>query len=228
MEDDITASVVVPSSLVNGYHMRDEKFESVKLVSNCEYRLFQRPDDAIFPGYDHQAEMHMSAPGNFIANYEPLNKEKLAIIVEDMLTMSKFTAPMRKLLNNAYEDKTGFVVSSAHPRIVDGKPTKNPRYLETRADLVKPVRKYIADIGVRFHRKIPLDGLVSHPVDAVLAGRRNNPPEAGIRALAVYNPIHYQHLPELFMDFISSLTGKSPSTTGAGSEGALTKALSMP
>jgi len=30
-------------------------------------------------------------------------------------------------------------------------------------------------------------------------------------------------LPELFMDFIASLTGKSPSTTGAGSEGALTK-----
>jgi hypothetical protein len=41
--------------------------------------------------------------------------------------------------------------------------------------------------------------------------------------LAVYNPIHYQELPELFMDFICSLTGKSPSTTGAGSEGALTK-----
>jgi hypothetical protein len=39
----------------------------------------------------------------------------------------------------------------------------------------------------------------------------------------VYNPIHYQELPELFMDFVCSLTGKSPSTTGAGSEGALTK-----
>jgi hypothetical protein len=61
-------------------------------------------------------------------------------------------------------------------------------------------------------------------VDAVLTGRRNNPPEPGIRALAVYNPIHYQELPELFMDFVCSLTGKSPSTTGAGSEGALTKA----
>ncbi len=46
---------------------------------------------------------------------------------------------------------------------------------------------------------------------------------AGIGALAVYGPIHYQELPELFMDFIASLTGKSPSTTGAGSEGALTK-----
>jgi hypothetical protein len=59
----------------------------------------------------------------------------------------------------------------------------------------------------------------------VLAGRRNNPAdkEAGIPPLAVYNPIHYQELPELFMDFISSLTGKSPSTTGFGSEGALTK-----
>ena len=39
----------------------------------------------------------------------------------------------------------------------------------------------------------------------------------------MYNPIHYQDLPELFMDYMSSLTGKSPSTTGAGSEGALTK-----
>jgi hypothetical protein len=72
---------------------------------------------------------------------------------------------------------------------------------------------------------VALEQSVLHPVDAVLAGRRNNPPDAraGIRALAVYGPIHYQELPELFMDFVSSLTGKSPSTTGAGSEGALTK-----
>jgi hypothetical protein len=57
----------------------------------------------------------------------------------------------------------------------------------------------------------------------VLPGRRNNPPESGVRSLAVYGPIHYLELPELFMEFICSLTGKSPSTTGAGSEGALTK-----
>ncbi len=130
---------------------------------------------------------------------------------------------MHDLLQQTYQDKTGIVVSSAHPRIVNGVPTKNPRYLEVRADMVNPVRKYLADLGVRLHRKIPLDNKVIHPVNSVLAGRRNNPPEEGIRALAVYNPIHYQQLPELFMDFISSLTGKSPSTTGAGSEGALTK-----
>ena len=62
-------------------------------------------------------------------------------------------------------------------------------------------------------------------MNTVLAGRRNNPPDlkAGLPPLAVYSPIHYQELPELFMDFICSLTGKSPSTTGFGSEGALTK-----
>jgi hypothetical protein len=78
-------------------------------------------------------------------------------------------------------------------------------------------------MGIRFQRKLDLDETVCHPVNAVLTGRRNNPPDVGIRSLAVYNPIHYQELPELFMDFVCSLTGKSPSTTGAGSEGALTK-----
>ncbi|MGD0958635.1 MAG: hypothetical protein ABSB19_02375 [Methylomonas sp.] len=223
MEDDISASVVTPVApiqalLANGRHTR-----SVKLVSNCEYRLFQRPDDAIIPGYDKQTEAHMAGPGNFMANFEPLAGEKLAAIVEDVLTFSSFTPPMHALLSSVYQAGAGYVASSAHPRLVDGKPSKNPRYLETRADIVKPLRKYAAEMGVRLHRKLDLRQPVCHPVNAVLIGRRNNPSEAGIRSLAVYNPIHYQELPELFMDFISSLTGKSPSTTGAGSEGALTK-----
>jgi hypothetical protein len=78
-------------------------------------------------------------------------------------------------------------------------------------------------MGARIKRRIPEDEPVINPVNAVLTGRRNNTAEEGIRPLAVYNPIHYQELPELFMDFICSVTGKSPSTTGAGSEGALTK-----
>ncbi len=192
-------------------------------MKNCEYRLFQRPDDAIHPGFDTQTELDMSRPGNFIANFEPISHEKLSTLVEDVHTFYHFTKPMQKLLKTAYKNNTSYVVSSANPRIVDGAPSKNPRYLQVRPDLVKPSRKYIAEMSTRFHRKLAVDATVCHPVDAVLTGRRNNPPEPGIRSLAVYNPIHYQQLPELFMDFICSLTGKSPSTTGAGSEGALTK-----
>jgi hypothetical protein len=108
---------------------------------------------------------------------------------------------------------------------VDGAPSKNPRYLQKRPDLVHPEQPYIAEIGTRLAREIPAHLPAHFPVNAVLSGRRNNPPDAkaGVPPLAVYNPIHYQELPELFMDFISSLTGKSPSTTGFGSEGALTK-----
>ena len=223
MEDDISASVVVPVAAIRPWLADGHYDHSVKLVKNCEYRLFQRPDDAIIPGYDKQTETNMSMAGNFMANFEPLGHSKLSEIVEDVMTFSKFTAPMQQLLDEAYQQDQPFVVSSAHPRLVNGKPSKNPRYLETRGDLIKPLRKYVAELGARLHRKIPLHDPICHPVDAVLTGRRNNPPEGSIRALAVYNPIHYQELPELFMDFICSLTGKSPSTTGAGSEGALTK-----
>ena len=84
---------------------------------------------------------------------------------------------------------------------------------------------YVANRGLQLSRRLP-DGVPRYaPVGAVLSGRRNNPPnkESGIRSLAVFSPLHYQELPELVMDYICSLTGKSPSTTGAGSEGALTK-----
>jgi hypothetical protein len=224
MEDDITASVVIPPGAVSGCGAAArEGGHSLKLARNCEYRLFQRPDDAIIPGFDKQTELEMAQDGNFMANYEPLEGPTLDAVIGDVLTLSTFTAPMRERLEQAARDGLA-VVSSAHPRLVDGKPSKNPRYLQVRPDLVNPVRSYVAEMGARLHRKLPLDIPVCHPVDAVLTGRRNNPPEPGIRALAVYNPIHYQELPELFMDFICSLTGKSPSTTGAGSEGALTKA----
>ncbi len=223
MEDDITASVVVPARVLEGCTGRTQDAQgSLKLVRNCEFRLFQRPDEAIHKGFDRQTERDLARPGNFLANWEPLRGEALRAVVDNVLEFNKYTPPMRELLQAALEDDQ-WVVSSAHPRLVDGKPSKNPRYLQLRPDLADPIQPYLAEVCVRFHHHIPLERPVCHPVDAVLAGRRNNPPEEGIRPLAVYNPIHYQELPELFMDFICSLTGKSPSTTGAGSEGALTK-----
>ena len=144
-----------------------------------------------------------------------------------MAEFDKYTEPMKDLLGRLRRAsaRLSYVVSSAHPRMVDGKPSKNPRYLQKRPDLENPRETYLAEIAARLEREIPAGPPVHFPVNAVLAGRRNSPPdpEIGLPPLAVYNPIHYQELPELFMEFVSSLTGKSPSTTGFGSEGALTK-----
>jgi hypothetical protein len=224
-EDDISASVVVPASSLS--HLCPEyKNPSVKILDNCEMRLFQRPDDAIHRGHDKQTERDFSENENFISNFEPLTREDARKQQQHTITFQAYSPPMQDLINRvADSDDIEYFVSSAHPRMVDGKPTKNPRYLQLRPDLANPRAKYIGEVATRLHRRVPMDKPVLHPVNAVLPGRRNNPPDvkAGIRPLAVYNPIHYQELPELFMDFIASLTGKSPSTTGAGSEGALTK-----
>ncbi|MDQ2712087.1 MAG: hypothetical protein M3Y24_07630 [Acidobacteriota bacterium] len=225
MEDDITASVVLPSKSLE-YLDAEYHNPSVKLAENCERLLFQRPDDAIYRGFDKDAERDLAQPDTFLSNFEPLTVEQAQGLVNHVVEFDQYTDPMKRLLRSfASSPPTSFVVSSAHPRMVDGSPSKNPRYLQKRPDLENPRDVYLAEIGTRLAREVPSNKPVYFPVNAVLAGRRNNPPDpkTGVPPLAVYNPIHYQELPQLFMDFICSLTGKSPSTTGFGSEGALTK-----
>ncbi|HEX3356698.1 MAG TPA: hypothetical protein VHS31_06910, partial [Tepidisphaeraceae bacterium] len=226
IEDDISASVVAPAHSLPLVDATVDQDKSYKFVVNCESRLFQRPDDAVHRGLDKQTELDMSRADNFISNFQPLTVSDAKEMVETVTEFDLFTPPMKKLLQKAAKDDSGYVACSAIPRIIDGKPSKNPRYLQIRPDLMDPMSKYVGEIGMRLFRAIPADKPLLMPVDAVLVGRRNNPEDkaAHIRGLAVYNPIHYQELPELFMDFICSLTGKSPSTTGAGTEGALTKA----
>jgi phosphoenolpyruvate carboxykinase (diphosphate) len=224
-EDDISASVVIPARALSNLPLSSKSSSSIKFAANCEFRLFQRPDEAIHRGFDHQTESDLSRRDNFISNFEPLTQDQVRRIVERAADFDAYTTPMQSMLRGAVEDGSHYVVASDRPRLVDGKPSKNPRYLQIRSDLVDPMSLYVAKQGMRFSRIVPPDKPLYAPVNAVLVGRRNNPadPAAGIRPLAVYNPIHFQQLPELFMDFICSLTGKSPSTTGAGSEGALTK-----
>jgi len=218
-EDDITASVVVPPAVIGAPGPN-----SLKFVINTESRLFQRPDDAVHRGYDKMTEADFARTDNFFSNYEPLPSRVSREIFEDAVGFYQFTEPMRTLIQDVMSNgNSGYFVCTANPRLVDGKPTKNPRYLQIRPDLLNPRQSYLSEMGTRMLRRLPPEKPVYNPVAAVLPGRRNNPPEQGIRPLAVYNPIHYFELPELFMEFICSMTGKSPSTTGAGSEGALTK-----
>ncbi len=221
-QDDITASTVV-----SGEDLGLDPNRSYKLVKNCENLLFQRPDDAIHRGYDKQAELDISTPGTFLSNFAPLTRDDAVAMRDDAVAFSAFSAPMADMISGIADTPEGegpeFFVSSANPRIVDGKPSKNPRYLQQRPDRTNAAATAVADLSARLVRRISTRDPLVLPVDVVAAGRRNNPPEGSIPPLCPYNPLHYMELPELFMEFISSMTGKSPSTTGAGSEGALTK-----
>jgi hypothetical protein len=219
-EDDITASTVVP-----GPQIGLDPTWSAKVVINCEELLFQRPDDAIIRGYDTQTEKDMAASDVFLSNFQPLTRADARAMVDDAVAFSQFSAPMADKLRAfaSGEDGPEFAVSSANPRLVGGKPSKNPRYLQRRPDRTNVTATAAANLSCHLVRKLPCSQPLVTPVDIVAAGRRNNPPEPGVPALCVYNPLHFMELPELLMEFISSMTGKSPSTTGAGSEGAMTK-----
>jgi hypothetical protein len=226
-EDDITASVVLPRESLTGL---DPEYAnpSVKLVANCERLLFQRPDEAIHRGADAQAESDIASTDTFLSNFEPISVDQAGKLTEHVVEFDRYSEPMKRLLENFAgngHDVASYVVSSAHPRLVDGAPSKNPRYLQKRPDWEAARETYLGEVSARLERGIPAGQPIHFPVNAVLAGRRNSPPDPkiGLPPLAAHGPIHYQELPELFMEFISSLTGKSPATVGFGSEGALTK-----
>ena len=119
MEDDITASVVVPARRLIGLPGEYDGHPSLKLAQNCEFRLFQRPDDAIHPGQDRQTEKDMAGPGLFCSNFQPLGREDAQRIGEDVAVYDAFTTPMREhVQRNAARDGEGWSICSARPRII--------------------------------------------------------------------------------------------------------------
>src|SRR4029079_3575172 len=102
MEDDISASVVLPAaranSLIKTYAASSGLAASYKFAVNCEYRLFQRPDDAVHRGLDKPTEHDLAQRDNFLSNFEPLRAERVQAIVNHVVDFEKFTAPMQELL----------------------------------------------------------------------------------------------------------------------------------
>lgn len=222
-EDDISVSAVYPGSAIPTL-LEEQKENSVKIVVNCEKKLFQRPDEAIHKGIDRQAELDFSGKDKFFSNYEPLKSDDAKKLMSNIIEFEKFSTPLATTIQEAAKMADDeYFVSTSNPRIVGKSITKNVRYLQDRPDLENPRSLFLGELGNRLHRKMTMDQPLISPVQSLLIGRRNNPPSEGIKMLAVYGPIHYQEIPELMMDCIATLSGKSPSTTGFGSEGALTK-----
>ena len=105
LEDDISASVVIPARAIGDVGPAVAKADSYKFVENCEFRLFQRPDDAIHRGLDKQTELDMSRPANFFCNYEPLDAQAIDDLTHNSIELSEFTDPMREMLLEAAENE---------------------------------------------------------------------------------------------------------------------------
>jgi hypothetical protein len=180
----------------------------------------------VFKGQDEQCEWDLAQNGVFLANFQPLTPKDAENLLTDCSEFEKFTKPMKKTIKKAAKLSEGeYFAASSETRIIGegNKRTANPRYLQVRPDVVNAQTSYIADVASHLYYKVKLSAPLSLPVDVMLIGRRVSKPAKGLPNLAVYNPIHYQELPEFLMDVICGMSGTSPSTTGAGSEGALTK-----
>ncbi|KAJ1479002.1 hypothetical protein T484DRAFT_1815895, partial [Baffinella frigidus] len=95
-------------------------------------------------------------------------------------------------------DPRAFHVGYTHPA-ASGRNSDSMEVTDTRAF-------HVGYTGTRLARQTPLDQPVLNPVNSVLCGRRNNGPGPGAKALCVHNPAHYYELPELLMEFTSSMT----------------------
>src|SRR6185503_19086461 len=119
-EEDIIASVVVPTRQLAHLNKAAASSQSVKFAVNCEFRLFQRPDEAIHRGFDNQAERDLARGDNFISNFEPLPPRDVKGIVSKVANFDEYTKPMQDLLRSAAAHGTPYTVASDHPRLVDG------------------------------------------------------------------------------------------------------------
>jgi hypothetical protein len=225
-EDDITASTVCSPFEKAPAGFGNQGGLPRKYVMNCEQLLFQRPDDAIHRGYDKQAERDLSKEGTFISNFEPLTHAEARDLMTNAQAFSEYTKPMQDLIRKvaAMGDDESLRDSGSPPISSLG----GRKAFEESALSADPARRRQPERPPRqiWHRSWCASCRVrpSHrcrsmwwpPDDATTEG-------TGCAAAERLQPLHYMELPELFMEFISSMTGKSPSTTGAGSEGAVTK-----
>lgn len=114
LEDDITASVVVPGRFLPTLP-NCEPTKSYKFVANCEYRLFQRPDDAVHRGLDKQTEKDIANGENFFCNFQPMTRTEVAAEMANVVLFDQYTEPMRECFERMQASFASYMVSSARP-----------------------------------------------------------------------------------------------------------------
>ncbi len=212
MEDDITASVVLPRESLNDL---DPEYPnpSVKLVANCERLLVpaarrRHPSRRRPAGRSgHRQRRELSFPTSSHST-----RSRRARLVDHVAEFDQYTEPMKQLLKSFVDQPAGrlrgLFRASAHGQrsavhesalfAAAARPGESARFVSGRNRRAP---------GARDPRRAP--GLSAGERRAGGPQKQSRRiPSMALPPLAVYSPIHYQELPELFMDFICSLTGQ--------------------
>ena len=150
MEDDITASVVVPAGALQ--HLNpDYTNPSVKFVHNMRDTACSsgRTRPSIAATTNRRKRTCPSRTISFPISSR-CTAEDARELVEDAIGFDNYTEPMQTLdPGSVARQRRAAIISSppAHPRMVDGKPSKNPRYLQKRPDLVNAREAYAGRNG---------------------------------------------------------------------------------
>ena len=199
----------------------------VKFVQNCESGSSSGPTTPSIRGYDKQTEADFARPDNFFSNYEPLTPADARELMEDAIGFDQFTEPMQRPDPRSRAERRHRLLRLLGPAAA-GRRQAEPRTRATsRCAPTSSTRReaYLAEMAAHgSSAACHLAARSTRPSTPCCRAAGNNPPEGRHPpARASSTRIHYLELPELFLEFICCMTGKSPSTTGAGSEGALTK-----
>ena len=193
-EDDITASVVVPAgrccrTAPAGYDDAEPTSSSI----NCECAALPaarrrdppraRPADRSRPGPAGQLPVQLRAAHR---------RRRRATMVERRHRVRRVhRRRCSGSLRGRRRPGTGYVVCSAHPRLVDGKPSKNPRYLQIRPGPARPARPLPRRVGAcgcpaaipadRARWSSPSSAVLRRPAEQPPGPRRRHPGAGGLQ-----------------------------------------------
>ena len=129
LEDDITASVVIPTTQIHGiesntHSVKFSRIASIAFSSARTMRLFAVTTNKQRPTWPH---LGISFPTSNLSSKD--RPRRLSKMPSGSAIHPSHAGPHQGC---CIIHRPGFFVSSAHPRMVDGVPTKNPRYLQIR------------------------------------------------------------------------------------------------
>ena len=156
MEDDITASVVLPRESAErsrpGVRQPERQAGGELRAPAVPAARRRHPPRLRQAGRGrHRRARDVSSPTSSRSR-----STQARALVDHVVEFDQYTEPMKRLLEGFVErPETDYVVSSAHPRAGGRQASKNPRYLQKRPDLVNPRDRYLAEIAARLARGIP-------------------------------------------------------------------------